>query len=302
MKSQLDSGQLADRFAGSALVLPMLATSKSLVAPLLLVVLYAANNFVAHSQTASQNLEQKGLKVESASGKQTFSSTCAGCHGLDGKGSERAPSIADRPNVQRLSDSQIFRIIENGIPGTGMPAFHSLERSQIKAVVTYLRTLQGTKKTVKLPGSPERGKTSFIGPAGCSECHMVAGQGGFIASDLSGYARIHTVEQIRSAIVQPTVNGDRQARLVTATTHGGEKYVGRIRNEDNFSLQLQGLDGAFHFLSKSDLEGLEYNTQALGHSDYGSSLTPGELNDVTSYLISIANSASLEIHRKNEEE
>ncbi len=287
-----------DTFAGSRTLSPMLAISKSLV---VLLALSAANNLV-DSQTASQNLAQNGSKVASTLGKQTFSSTCAGCHGLDGKGSERAPSIADRPNALRLSDSQIFHIIENGIPGTGMPAFHSLEKSQIKAVVTYLRTLQGTKQNVTLPGSPERGKTFFFGKAGCSECHMVAGQGGFIASDLSGYARIHAVEQIRNAIVKPTPSGDRQVRLVTATLRDGQKYIGRIRNEDNFSLQLQGMDGTFHFLSKSDLEGLEYSTQTLMPSNYGSSLTPGELNDVISYLISTANSTPPETHRKPEEE
>jgi hypothetical protein len=31
--------------------------------------------------------------------------------------------------------------------------------------------------------------------------------------------------------------------MATVTTRGGKKYTGRIRNEDNFSLQLQTLDG-----------------------------------------------------------
>jgi cytochrome c oxidase cbb3-type subunit 3 len=65
--------------------------------------------------------------------------------------------------------------------------------------------------------------------------------------------------------------------------------VGRIRNEDNFSLQLQTEDGTFHFITKSDLEGLEYNSQPLMPSDYGSTLTTSELNDVVSYLMKVAN-------------
>ena len=76
---------------------------------------------------------------------------------------------------------------------------------------------------------------------------------------------------------------------MTATIHGGEKVVGRIRNEDNFSLQLQTLDGTFDFITKSDLESLEYNSQPLMPSDYGSTLTPDELNDVISYLMKVAN-------------
>ena len=250
----------------------------------MLAVLSLANVSGAQSQISPRSLRQNDSKSDTAGGKQTFAAACAGCHGLDGKGGGRAPNIVDRPNAQPLPDSQIFRIIENGIPGTGMPAFHSMRSSQITAVIAYLRTLQGTNKTHTLPGDPGRGKTIFVGKAGCSRCHMIAGEGGFAASDLSQFARSHEVDQIRSAIITPAPNG----KLVTATVRSGEKYVGRIRNEDNFSLQLQTLDGAFHFLSKFDIEGLESNSQALMPSDYASTLSPAELNDVVSYLVSVA--------------
>jgi cytochrome c oxidase cbb3-type subunit III len=267
----------------------MLPSPGSRSALLLVVALWAARGLVAWPQNPRQNPGQKVIQQVSTRGKQTFASTCANCHGLDGRGGERAPNIAENPKVQRLPDAQIEHIIENGVPGTGMPAFHSLETTDVKAVVTYLRTLQGTKQTVKLPGDPVRGEAIFSGKAGCSICHMIAGKGGFIASDLSAYARTHTADQIRSAITTPAPATDRQARLVTATIHGGEKVVGRIRNEDNFSLQLQTLDGAFYFVTKSQLESLEYNSQTLMPSDYGSTLTPVELNDVVSYLMKVAN-------------
>lgn len=57
--------------------------------------------------------------------------------------------------------------------------------------------------------------------------------------------------------------------------------------EDNFSLQLQTPDGTFHFMATSDLEGLEYSSRTLMPSDYGSTLSPNELNDVVSYLMSV---------------
>jgi cytochrome c oxidase cbb3-type subunit 3 len=257
-----------------------------------LVALLASTHFFAWSQTPRQIPAKQVSKPVAMQGRQTFASTCASCHGLDGRGGERAPNIAESPKVQRLSDTQIAHIIENGIPGTGMPAFHSLESSNIKTVVTYLRTLQGAKKPVKLPGDPTRGETIFFGKAGCSSCHMVAGRGGFIASDLSGYARTHDVEQIRNAITGPAPSSDRQARMATATTRIGEKYEGRIRNEDNFSLQLQTLDGTFHFIAKVDLEGLEYSSQTLMPSNYGSALSTNELNDLVSYLLSVANAST----------
>ena len=145
---------------------------------------------------------------------------------------------------------------------------------------------------VKLPGDPERGQTIFFGKAGCSACHMVSGKGGFIASDLSMYARSHTVEQIRNGITSPTPSSDNSSRTVTATIRGGEKYAGRVRNEDNFSLQLQALDGTFHFIAKSDLEELIVTQQPLMPSDYGSTLSPTELSDLVSYLMRVANGST----------
>ena len=70
-------------------------------------------------------------------------------------------------------------------------------------MVAYLRFLQGTKHALNLPGDADRGEKLFFGNAGCSGCHMTAGKGGFIASDLSGYARTHSVDQIRNAITTP---------------------------------------------------------------------------------------------------
>lgn len=265
----------------------MLSRTKSLytVARILLA-LSVATAFAA--EAAGQGTAQKRANPGSDAGKRVFASTCAGCHGLDGKGSERAPNIADRPAIQQLSDTQLSGIIENGVPGTGMPPFHSLESSQVRAVVAYLRTLQGEKKTsARLPGDPEHGKAIFFGQARCSNCHMVAGEGGFIASDLSEYAAVHPAEQIRSALTQPNTSPSSQIRLATATMRSGEKFVGRVRNEDNFSLQLQTLDGVFHLISKSDLEGLAYDSQALMPGDYGSTLSAAELNDVISYLMSV---------------
>ena len=274
--------------------------SRSALAPVL-AVLWIGTGLAVWSQGSQQKLSQKNVQSVSTRGKQTFVSTCGGCHGLDGRGGERAPNIVENSKVQRLSNPQIAHIIENGVPGTGMPAFHSLARPDVQAVVTYLRSLQGTKRTLKLPGDPARGETVFFGKAECSGCHMVSGKGGFIASDLSAYANTHATEQIRSAIISPTPSKDRQVRLVTATTHGGEKYVGRIRNEDNFSLQLQALDGKFYFVAKSDLESLEPSSQTLMHSDYGSTLRPDELNDIVSYLMKVANASGSPAPKKVDE-
>ena len=177
-----------------------------------------------------------------------------------------------------------MHIVQEGLPGTGMPAFHSLTSSDVGAVVAYLRTLQGTNKMIALPGNPARGKTLFDTKAGCSECHMVAGTGGFIASDLTSYGRAHSPQEIRTAIINPGA----ATRSTLVVTRGGQQYTGRIRNQDNFSLQLQSLDGTFHFFLKADLDRVEYNAQPLMPSDYGSTLDSKDLDDLVSFLISSA--------------
>jgi cytochrome c oxidase cbb3-type subunit III len=246
---------------------------------------WAANVGIADSQATNLDGRSASGLIE---GRQLLASNCGACHGIDGKGSERAPNIADSPHMRQLSDAQLEHIVADGIPGTGMPAFHSLSNSRIRELIAYLRSLEGTKNSAKLRGDPQRGEAIFFGRAGCSNCHMIAGRGGFIASDLTDYARTHSTEQIRAAILDSSSGDTGQVRLATATVRNGEKIVGRLRNEDNFSLQLQSIDGTFHFIMKSELEKLDYGAQPLMPTNFGSSLTASELNDLISYLLSAA--------------
>jgi cytochrome c oxidase cbb3-type subunit 3 len=228
------------------------------------------------------------MAQEPGDGRRMFASTCASCHGLDGKGSERGPDIVNRRAIRQLPDASLFRIVHDGKPGTGMPPFRAIGDARINAVVAYLRTLQGSGAAVALPGDPKAGKVSFFGKAECSTCHTANGEGGFIASDLSGYASGKMADEIRSAIVDPNKNLDPRKRTVVVTLADGNHLTGMARNEDNFSLQLQTLDGAFHLLTKSELKNVEHQNSSLMPGDYGSRLTRQEIDELIGYLISIA--------------
>jgi cytochrome c oxidase cbb3-type subunit 3 len=244
---------------------------------------------VAGPMTLPGRLQAQTAKSASGStldGKRIFETTCAACHGLDGRGGERGPDIARRREIQRLPDSALRNVIRHGVPGAGMPAFASLGSPQIAAVVRHLRALQGQGKVARLPGDPESGKTLFFGQPGCSQCHTVGGEGGFIASDLSGYADTRPAADIRSAITDPNRNLDPRSRTVVVTTADGNTHTGIAINEDNFSLQLQTPDGAFHFFDKAELQNIEYQAGSLMPADYGSRLTSGQIDDLVSYLMS----------------
>src|SRR3984893_19309889 len=67
----------------------------------------------------STNAGQR-LDTSNVEGKQAFESRCAGCHGLDGRGGERAPDIATSANTPGRTDDELFQIIQKGRPGAGM--------------------------------------------------------------------------------------------------------------------------------------------------------------------------------------
>ena len=224
-------------------------------------------------------------------GRRVFETRCSGCHGLDGRGGERAPDVATRVSARRRSDAELFQIIQNGIPARGMPAFSTMDSSQIRALVSYLRLLQGKIGGGTIAGDPRQGKALFFGKARCSECHMVEGVGGFIAEDLSTYGRTRAPEEIRAAITtKQNKSGDPAGSLTIATMRGGQKFSGVLRNEDNFSVQLQTLDGAFHLFTKAELQSLVRSSEPLMPSNYGSTLSPDEIDDLTSFLVSSARS------------
>jgi cytochrome c oxidase cbb3-type subunit III len=214
-----------------------------------------------------------------------FESVCASCHGLDGRGTERGPDIVSRPDVVRKTDAELGKILKDGKAAEGMPSFASYGPAKLSALVAYLRTLQGCGRETPLPGDAVRGKILFFGKAKCAECHMVSGQGGNFARDLSAYATSMGPDEVRAVIVNPNRDLDPRRGLVKVILADSTVLSGVARNEDNFSLQLQTPDGVFHLLNKSDIRVLTYAGRSPMPSDYGSTLSSLELNDLVSYLL-----------------
>lgn len=225
------------------------------------------------------------FKKSPGPGQITFAASCAGCHGLDGRGSEKATNIAGNVKLQHLTDAQLADIISNGVPGTGMPPFRSLSSAQVRTVVGYLHLLQGRGKGRASPGDKAQGKQIFFGKGECSTCHTISGEGGFLGPDLSSYGSAMSSDAILKSILNQTRIIPSGYKPATVTTRDGTRVEGVVRNEDNFSVQLQTKDGTFLFLQKSDLQSLDYGGQSLMPA-YGDRLSRGELNDLVSFLMS----------------
>ena len=251
---------------------------------------------------AQNHVSTKTSPNATTAGKSLFTTTCAGCHGLDGRGAERAPNIAHNPRVQHLSDSQIARIISDGITGTGMPGFHTLKDEQVRAIVAYLRILEGKQQAQSLPGDAATGQQIFVGKGECSSCHTISGQGGFMGPDLSSYASNLSTKEI----LQGITNKDRIVptgyKSAVAVTRDGERVEGIVRNEDNFSVQLQAKDGSFHFFQKTDLQNLQYLGAPLMPTNYAERLTQSELNDLASYLMTASSQGQMQAQKIREDD
>ncbi len=257
----------------------------------------------AHSASRPGGQDSAAL----AAGRKSFQSHCALCHGLDARGGEHAPGIANSKTVQQESDKALLQTLHTGIPAGGMPSFSYLPESDLGAVVKYLRSLSGTASVEPVKGDPAHGEQLFLGKARCGDCHMMAGKGGFIGPDLSDFAVAHSPQEIRESIVRSDRKLSPGEEVVNVETIGGQRWSGLVRNEDNFSLQLQGTDGAFHMLMKTEIAKLERTGRSLMPADYGTRLSPAELDDVVSYIshsgrhVEVPGSPSGERRRHREE-
>ncbi|MDX2032021.1 MAG: c-type cytochrome [Blastocatellia bacterium] len=100
-----------------------------------------------------------------AAGRRVFSGSCgmAYCHGNDAVGGG-GPKLRGR----EFSAETLTRVINEGVPGTGMPAFKSnLKKEQVAQVVAYLlsvnKELPGAKPAAKV--DPHFGGGAAPGPA-----------------------------------------------------------------------------------------------------------------------------------------
>ena len=116
---------------------------------------------------------------------------------------------------------------------------------------------------------------------------MAQGKGGFIASDLSYSDSTTSADRLRQVILDPVNSLPAQKKAVTVTTTAGQKYTGALRAQDNFSISIQTMDGAFHYFPNSQLASLDIGTRSLMPHDYRSRLSDAEVNDLVSYLIRI---------------
>lgn len=118
----------------------------------------SANTFIDIKQTkksgASQGVDVKQIMQPTDAminkGKSLFQTNCSSCHGTNGMGDGPA-GAALNPKPRNFHSNQgwkngrrvvdMYKTIQQGIPGTGMPAFEYLPASDRLDIISFIRTL-----------------------------------------------------------------------------------------------------------------------------------------------------------------
>jgi len=251
----------------------------------------------APAQTGARRNPFAGNDQAIAAGRQIYNNVCTACHGYDGAAGERAPGLGvSGRRYLRTSDQELFDAVENGIPGTSMPAMGLAENDAWK-VTAYIRSLRGTALDAPAPGDVAKGEQVYWGKGRCADCHMLRGKGGLLGPDLSNLAAIRKLNDIKDALTKPdhrvTTDGGRHEvslepltsyQPVRVVTRDGSIISGILKNEDPFSLQMLGADNELHFFSRTELREVVYDRRSPMPTDYDKRLTAEEFQDLIAFL------------------
>ena len=105
-------------------------------------------------------------------GESQFRANCAFCHGLGARGGGRGPDLTRARKRHGDSDADLFRTINEGVPGTAMPPNGATQQGvgmteeEIWQVISYIRSVE-KKADAGSVGNAAHGKELFYGTAAC---------------------------------------------------------------------------------------------------------------------------------------
>jgi cytochrome c oxidase cbb3-type subunit III len=233
-------------------------------------------------------------------GESQFRANCAFCHGLGAKGGGRGPDLTRAQKRHGSSDAELFRTINEGVPGTAMPPNGATQQGvgmtdeEIWQVITYIRSVE-VKAPVENPGDPARGKQLFFGSAACATCHMFNGKGGRLGPDLTtvgtGRAAGYIIESVRypsrrlaQGISEAMKEFSAEYETVRVETADGQKFTGVLLNEDSFTVQMLDTSEQLHLFDKAKLRSFEKSRESLMPAYDVKMLSDKDLTDILAFL------------------
>jgi putative heme-binding domain-containing protein len=248
--------------------------------------------------------QQHGYSADQiAEGRKLYEANCGRCHNTDGAG---VPGVELFRQIRRAtSDDDVAKLVQAGIPGTSMPP-HSFSTPQALAVVAFMRSMVGVapsaaasaggavRSVSATSGDAARGKAIFTGKGGCAGCHRAEGAGGATGPDLSAIGAVRDfgfgpippdVLALERAILDPDAEMPPEYRVFQVTPKTGVAVRGALLNQDTFSVQMHDQAKNLRSFQKSDLKDHGFLPSPM--PSYQSRLTPQEVADVVSYLLTL---------------
>ena len=226
---------------------------------------------------------QHATAADLLDGERAYEANCATCHGPDGnliQGIDLARGQFRRP----MTDADLVRVIRLGIPNTPMPATNMSEE-QASKIVAYLRSRAAAGTATSLVGDPARGHALFEGKGACTQCHSVNGVGSPVGPDLSRIGEQRRAAELEESLLSPQAVVNQANRFYRVVTQGGETVTGRLLGHDTFTVRMLDTTERLRLFMKADLR--EHGFIDSPMPSYQRTLSPQEIADVVSYLVSL---------------
>lgn len=235
-------------------------------------------------------LAAAGLMAQSrsqllASGKQTFMTHCAQCHGPNGEGG-RGPQISATRLSRAPNDQALVDLLRHGVPGTEMPPTSAsmVPDPELRNLIAFIRSLSRVP-TEHVVGDIAKGGQLFT--QNCSRCHTIRGRGTFLGPDLTDIGSRRSGFWLKRKLLDPQDDVTPGYALVRIETNDSRSIVGIRLNEDTFSIQIRDLSGQVHSYWKQELKQPVSDTRKTIMPNYRAVFNESQLQDVVAYLHSL---------------
>ncbi len=213
----------------------------------------------------------------------TFGPNCSVCHGGDGAGTDRAPTLVGSRHLRGQREAEIAAVITNG--RGNMPSFSFLPAAQIQALAYYVRSLNADAFDMKPAGDLGSGASIFFGEGHCADCHIAQGRGGINGPDLSNIGHLSTLAELTQSLLQPDARISNGYGMVTVNLRDGSALRGFARAQTAHSIDLQTREGRLLLLSDEQYKSVIADKTSLMPAFRGSA---EQQRDLIAFLSSLA--------------
>jgi cytochrome c oxidase cbb3-type subunit III len=265
-------------------------------------ILLACLHFLPKTVSAQEKNPYAGDASAAKRGESQFRINCAFCHGLGARGGGRGPDLTRAQKKHGNSDADLFHTINEGVPGTAMPANGTtgqgvgMTAEELWEVITYIRSVEQKN----MPnGDVANGDKLFHGGAGCATCHMIRGKGGRLGPDLTSVGASRSVDALVESVRQPSKRlawgliesskeFPQEYLSVDVETADGQKFSGVVLNRDNFSLQMMDMGQQVHLFELDKLKRSEFSNVSRMPEYSAAQLSDKDLQDIVAYLVRVS--------------